>query len=55
MSKPNKNVRVVIHVDENMAERIRAKSEATGSTVGEVLRQAFRLSEQGDSSHADPK
>jgi hypothetical protein len=56
MKNPNKKtIRVVVHVDTSMADRILAKSVATGSTVGEVLRQAFRLSEFADTKGSKKK
>jgi hypothetical protein len=52
MKKPKKEVRIVIHVTREMADDLKSRSIARDLTVGEIIRQAVRLSAFGDQQTA---
>jgi len=43
-----KTTRIVVHVDPSMAKDLKDLSAATGSSIGEIVRRAIRLSAFAD-------
>jgi hypothetical protein len=48
MITSKKQVRLIVHVDAEMAAMLRAQSAETGAPVGELIRSAIRLSQFAD-------
>jgi hypothetical protein len=49
MQKPKKSIRLVIHVDQAMADSLRERRALTGTSVGEIIRSAIRFTDYADS------
>jgi Ribbon-helix-helix protein, copG family len=48
MSKAKNNIRLHIHVDQQLADALRVQSLATGAPIAELIRRAIRLAQFGD-------